>query len=100
MKNLYSYNAFIKYFTSLENIDSDVIEGCLIDTVIIYHSSGTIEVFEETALNTWQSAYARHIYKSGKLPKRFKAALEEQAEEIAYYEALQAGTYDTLNAYM
>lgn len=54
----------------------DVIEGCLIDTLILYHDFGAIEVFEETYLNEWSSAYVRHIYRKG-LPKRFEDALSE-----------------------
>lgn len=55
----------------------DVIEGSLIDTYILYHDNGVIEVWEETYLNEWSSAYIRHIYKAG-LPARFEEALEEQ----------------------
>lgn len=85
-----------------ENIvDIDVLEGGLIDTYILYHGCGIVEVFEETYLNEWSSAYVRHIYRKG-LPKRFVEALEErereELEREAYFEALQNGTFDLMGA--
>lgn len=62
--------------------DLDVIEGSLIDTYILYHDGGITEVWEETYLNEWSSAYVRHIYKAG-LPARFVRMIEEQER---YYE--------------
>lgn len=55
--------------------DMDVIEGGLLDTYVLYHDCGIIEIFEEVYLNEWSSAYARHIYRKG-LPKRWVNALE------------------------
>lgn len=72
----YSLDTVDSYISNCETITGiDVLEGSLIDTYILYHDFGVIEVFEETYLNCWSSAYARHIYRKG-LPKRFTAALE------------------------
>lgn len=81
--NLYSLASVDAYIENCESvIGMDIIEGGLIDTMILYHECGAIEVFEERYLNEWSSAYVRHIYRSGKLPKRFIEALEAQ-EDIA-----------------
>lgn len=56
---------------------SEVIEGCLIDTVIIYHNEHNIEVWKETYVNPWCSKYTRHFYHNG-LPQMYIDALEEQ----------------------
>lgn len=63
------------------NAEMDILEGSLIDTYILYHDGGVIEVWEETYLNEWSSAYIRHIYKAG-LPARFEEALEAQEREF------------------
>ena len=73
----YTLEAVNNYMSTLEAINLDVIEGCLIDTYIIYHDCGIVEVFEEKYLNEWSSCYIRHIYRKG-LPKRFVDMLEEQ----------------------
>lgn len=43
----------------------DEIPGTLLDTYIIYHADA-LEVFQETPLNEWSSAYTRHVYRSRK----------------------------------
>ena len=74
----YSFEAVNHYMENCTTIiDISVIEGCLLDTFILYHENGIEEVFEETYLNEWSSGYARHIYRKG-LPKRFVTALENQ----------------------
>ena len=73
-QKLYSLQAVDNYVLSLSDVDTDIIPGLLIDTIIIYHDNIT-EVFEETYLNAWDSAYIRHIYRAG-LPKRFTKALQ------------------------
>jgi hypothetical protein len=95
---LYGLDTVEEYIRKCETIcDMDILDGCLIDTYILYHDSGVIEVFEETYLNEWSSAYVRHIYRKG-LPKRFIEALEEQERERDYYENLQNGTFDLMGA--
>ena len=80
---MYSINAVENYIKSLQpgSYDIDVIEGTLIDTLIISHYNGTgtitTEVFEETYANMYSSAYTRRIYKK-RLPERFTKALEER----------------------
>lgn len=78
-QKLYTLAAVSEYVNSFEYIPMDVIPGALIDTMILYHPNVT-EVFEETYINEWQSAYRRHIYKRD-LPKRFVKALETLEEE-------------------
>ena len=96
--NLYGLDVVENYIRECDTImDMDIIEGALIDTYILYHDCGVIEVFEDKYLNEWSSAYIRHIYRKG-LPKRFTEALEEQERERAYYEALQNGTFDIIGA--
>lgn len=74
----YSYDSVAHYMENCDTvIDVDIIDGCLLDTFIVYHDSGVIEVFEEAYLNEWSSAYARHIYRAG-LPSRFVTALNNQ----------------------
>lgn len=73
-QKLYDVKAVWEYIKQFEYMD--VIEGSLIDTYILYHDNGVIEVWEETYLNEWSSAYIRHIYKAG-LPEKFINALEE-----------------------
>lgn len=75
-QKLYTLEAVNNYMSMLGEMALDVIEGCLLDTYVIYHDGGVVEVFEETALNEWNSAYVRHIYRKG-LPKRFVDALAE-----------------------
>ena len=77
-KKLYSLSAVDEYIEKYNLIVDDIIEGCLLDTLIIYHDNGITEIFEETYLNCWSSAYTRHIYKKG-MPERFQDALNEQA---------------------
>lgn len=55
---------------------AEVIEGCLLDNIIIWHDNGIVEVFEEQYLNGWSSCYIRHIYRKG-LPKKWALALNE-----------------------
>ena len=75
---IFSYEAVTRYMENCNTIvDIDVIEGCLLDTFVLYHESGIEEVFEEAYLNEWSSGYARHIYRKG-LPKRFITAINEQ----------------------
>lgn len=71
-QKLYDVKAVWDYITQFE--DMDVIEGCLIDTYVIYHDGGVVEIWEETPLNEWSSAYVRHVYKKG-LPQRWETAL-------------------------
>lgn len=78
-QKLYTLAAVSEYVNSFGYIPMDTIPGSLIDTVILYHPN-VIEVFEETYINEWQSAYRRHIYKRD-LPKRFVKALEALEEE-------------------
>lgn len=95
---LYGLDTVEEYIRKCDTVYGiDILQGCLIDTYILYHENGVIEVFEEKYLNEWSSAYIRHIYRKG-LPKRFTEALEEQEREIAYYEALQSGTFDLIGA--
>lgn len=76
---LYGLEPVTKYIRECDTVaDMDVIEGCLLDTYILYHECGVIEIFEETYLNEWSSAYTRHIYRKG-LPKRWVNALEALA---------------------
>lgn len=73
---LYGYDAVTTYIGQCPTIYGvDTIPGCLLDTYVLYHECGVIEVFEETYLNEWSSAYVRHIYRKG-LPKRLVKALE------------------------
>ena len=81
----YAPEAVWQYVNQI-NAEMDILQGCLIDTYILYHDGGVIEVWEEKALNEWSSAYVRHIYRKG-LPARFIEALEEQ--ERYYEEALE-----------
>lgn len=83
---------------------AEVIEGVLLDNIIIWHDSGIVEVFEEVYQNCWSSAYIRHIYRKG-LPKKWERALEEEyarlereENETAYFEALQSGAFDIIEA--
>lgn len=77
LKKLYSLAAVETYINSLaDSADIDIIPGALIDTYVIHHDNGTTEIFEETYLNCWSSAYARHIYKK-RIPNRFINALNE-----------------------
>lgn len=96
----YGWDTVNRYIRECDTITGiDTIEGCLIDTYILYHECGVIEVFEETYLNEWSSAYVRHIYRKG-LPRRFRDALEREereAQETAYYEALQSGIFDLMS---
>jgi len=97
---LYGLDTVDNYIENCGTIcDMETIYGGLIDTYILYHECGVIEVFEETYLNEWSSAYVRHIYRKG-LPKRFKQALEEQEQEreTAYFELLQSGAFDLIDA--
>ena len=95
---LYGLDTVEEYIRNCETIaDMEVIEGALIDTYILYHDFGVVEVFEDKYLNEWSSAYIRHIYRKG-LPKRFIEALEEQERERDYYENLQNGTFDLVGA--
>lgn len=73
MKNrkLYSLEAVERYIENNDLMVDEIIDGVLLDTLIIYHGGDVVEVFEETYLNCWSSAYTRHVYKKG-LPKRFK----------------------------
>lgn len=74
----YSYETVAHYMGNCATIiDVDIIDGCLLDTLVAYHDNGIVEVFEETYLNEWSSAYARHIYRKG-LPSRFITALNNQ----------------------
>ena len=72
----YGLDAVNNYINKLPYAEMEIIEGCLLDTLVVYHD-GIIEVFEEKYLNEWSSCYIRHIYRKG-LPKRFVEALEEQ----------------------
>lgn len=95
---LYGLNTVEEYIRKCDTVYGiDMLQGCLIDTYILYHDCGVIEVFEEKYLNEWSSAYIRHIYRKG-LPKRFVNALEEQERERDYYENLQNGTFDLMGA--
>lgn len=74
-KKLYGLEAVISYTHTIDpDTPIDWLEGTLLDTMIIYHAEDLIEVFEETYLNEWSSAYQRHIYRKG-LPKRFADAV-------------------------
>ena len=86
-KNMKKYDpqAVMEYINTLD-VEMDILEGCLLDTYILYHAEDLIEVWEETYLNEWSSAYIRHIYRAG-LPAVFEEALEEQ--ERYYEEALE-----------
>ena len=77
-QKLYDVKSVWEYIKQYEYMD--VIEGSLIDTYILYHDGGITEVWEETYLNEWSSAYVRHIYRKG-LPARFIEALEAQEVE-------------------
>lgn len=79
-QKLYDPKAVWDYIRTVGETDLDVIEGSLIDTYILYHDGGVTEVWEETYLNEWSSAYIRHIYRKG-LPARFIEALEAQEVE-------------------
>lgn len=85
MKNtkFYAYSAVMGYVNNFVDGggEIDILEGCLLDTYILYHDSGVIEVWEEAYVNEWNSAYVRHIYRSGKLPSRFEVALWEDVNE-------------------
>lgn len=83
---LYTLDAVNKYMESLGEVALDVIEGTLLDDLIIYHAPDCIEVFEAVYLNEWSSAYARHIYRKG-LPKRWLDALDEQYARDEQYGA-------------
>ena len=96
-KRIYTAAAVEKYLSDNDLFIDDIIDGCLLDTLIIYHDNGITEIFEEIALNEWSSGYARHIYRKG-MPGRFTEALEKQAADAAYYEALQNGTFDVIGA--
>lgn len=75
---LYSMEAVDNYMESCGLWDiAEVIEGCLLDNIIIWHDGGIVEVFEEQYLNCWSSAYVRHVYRKG-LPARWERALEEE----------------------
>ena len=77
-RNVYGFEAVNRYMENCNTvIDIDVIEGCLLDTFILYHENGVEEVFEETYLNEWSSGYTRHIYRKG-LPRRFQQAINNQ----------------------
>lgn len=71
-----------KALNSGDVYDEDVIPGGLIDTYILYYYGDIIEVFEETYINCYSSAYKRHIYRKG-LPKRYIEELERLEEEEA-----------------
>lgn len=95
MKRLYSASAVENYLEKNNLFIDDIIEGCLLDTYILYHADNCIEVFEAIATGAWSSAYARHIYRKG-LPERFTKALEEQARQLAYDEMRCNGTFDLI----
>lgn len=96
-KRIYTATAVDKYLNDNGLFVDEIIDGCLLDTLIIYHDNGITEIFEETYINEWSSGYARHIYRKG-MPKRFIEALEKQEAERAYFENLQNGTFDILEA--
>lgn len=96
-KRIYTAAAVDKYLNDNGLFVDDIIDGCLLDTLIIYHDNGIIEIFEETYLNTWSSGYTRHIYRKG-MPQRFIKAMEKQEQEREYYELLQNGTFDIIGA--
>lgn len=77
-RRLYSMDTVDNYMESCGLWDiAEVIEGCLLDNIIIWHDGGVVEVFEEQYLNCWSSAYVRHVYHKG-LPARWERALEEE----------------------
>lgn len=81
-KKLYSPEAVYEYIERAANEGAmiDALPGSLIDTYILEHAGGVFEIWEETYLNCWSSAYTRHIYKKG-LPARWQAALDEYWKE-------------------
>lgn len=81
---LYSLDAVETYLAKLDHGDGiqlDVIEGTLLDTIIIWHGGETYEVFEEVAVNSWNSAYARHVYRHG-LPQEWIDALDAELDRL------------------
>lgn len=75
---LYSLSAADNYIQKVSNelLDIITIPGSLLDTYILIHISGVVEVLEETYLNCWSSAYKRHIYRK-RIPTRYKDILSE-----------------------
>lgn len=79
MRKLYSRDSVERYITKNRLWDSvEIIEGCLIDSYVIYHES-VIETFEESYINEWSSGLERHIYREG-LPKRISDAINAMYE--------------------
>lgn len=61
----YSYSAVENYVSECWNDGADVyrIDGVLLDGHIIFHGGGAVEFFRETAINSWSSGLARHVFK-------------------------------------
>lgn len=82
MAKIYDYKVVEDYISKIDMWEStEIIEGVLVDTYIIFHPNNVVEVFEETYLNCWSSGLTRHIYKNG-LPKKWAVALEEEYKRI------------------
>lgn len=75
---LYSLSAADNYIQKIsdELLDIITVPGSLLDTYILIHISGVVEVLEETYLNCWSSAYKRHIYRKC-VPAHYKDILSE-----------------------
>ncbi len=67
---LYTFSAIDNYLSKLDNADIIEIPGSLLDNYIINHSF-CIEIIKEKALNEWQSAAERHIFRK-RVPKKYK----------------------------
>lgn len=77
----YTLAAVENYISTLADREILEIPGALLDTYIINHGN-IIEILEVKALNSWSSAYTRHIYRK-RVPKRFIEWLEREIDEIA-----------------
>lgn len=80
----YSLKAVETYLAKLDHGDGiqlDVIEGALLDDLIIWHGGETYEVFEAVYVNEWSSTYVRHIYRHG-LPQEWIDALDAELDRL------------------
>lgn len=86
---MYSLEAVEKYLSQLNSPDLYTLPGTLLDSYIIYHGFA-IEIIEAIYINSWSSAYTRHIYRK-RIPKRIFGWINwliseaDSPEEEEYY---------------
>ena len=77
---LYTWAAVEHYLSTLADREILEIPGTLLDTYIINHGYA-IEILEVKVLNSWSSAYTRHIYRK-RVPKRLIEWIDGEIDEL------------------